>query len=360
MNSLSIETRVGAFVLMAVAVLSGFVLVLGDFSLGTGYRLFADFAYTGNLQPGAPVKVSGLRVGRVAGLHLLSSGSAPRAAATQNELGQSSTPVIRVDLALESVALPLLTETTRLAIGTQGLIGDAYVELSPGRGGAQLAEGSAVRGMDAPELHVLVLELARIVDALSLLAGSSAAAGAPGEASVTGVDQTSSSGAGDGGQVLSLVASLLREHKGELGQAISDAAVSARELRVVLGALHEATGAGQLHGLVDDMSSSAALARQQLPGLIGRFNAVLTTLDTLGSRAEHAVDPDALAAIVADARAAAQNLEALSREGRGIMNRVGRGEGTVGGLVTDPQIYDDLKELMRELKRNPWKVFWRD
>src|SRR2546427_6608878 len=31
-----------------------------------GFRLYADFGYAGALQPGAPVKLSGIRIGRVA------------------------------------------------------------------------------------------------------------------------------------------------------------------------------------------------------------------------------------------------------------------------------------------------------
>ena len=31
-----------------------------------------------------------------------------------------------------------------------------------------------------------------------------------------------------------------------------------------------------------------------------------------------------------------------------------------GGMVTDPQVYDDMKDLLRDLKKNPWKLMWRE
>ena len=31
-----------------------------------------------------------------------------------------------------------------------------------------------------------------------------------------------------------------------------------------------------------------------------------------------------------------------------------------GALLVEQQIYDDLKELVRDLKRNPWKFFWKE
>ena len=36
------------------------------------------------------------------------------------------------------------------------------------------------------------------------------------------------------------------------------------------------------------------------------------------------------------------------------------GRGTVGALLMDEEIYDDLQEMVRDLKHNPWKFFWRE
>ena len=33
---------------------------------------------------------------------------------------------------------------------------------------------------------------------------------------------------------------------------------------------------------------------------------------------------------------------------------------TVGALVMDEQLFDDLQELARDLKHNPWKFFWKE
>jgi hypothetical protein len=36
------------------------------------------------------------------------------------------------------------------------------------------------------------------------------------------------------------------------------------------------------------------------------------------------------------------------------------GKGTVGNLLSRDELYTDLRELIRDLKRNPWKVFWKE
>jgi phospholipid/cholesterol/gamma-HCH transport system substrate-binding protein len=64
--------------------------------------------------------------------------------------------------------------------------------------------------------------------------------------------------------------------------------------------------------------------------------------------------------MVKDIQNATSRLDAMTQDGQALLGMIQRGEGTVGGFVQDPQVYDDLKELMRDLKRHPWKMLWRD
>jgi phospholipid/cholesterol/gamma-HCH transport system substrate-binding protein len=43
-----------------------------------------------------------------------------------------------------------------------------------------------------------------------------------------------------------------------------------------------------------------------------------------------------------------------------IIANMEKGNGTVGQLLSDEEIYDDLKEFIRDLKRHPWKLIWED
>lgn len=40
--------------------------------------------------------------------------------------------------------------------------------------------------------------------------------------------------------------------------------------------------------------------------------------------------------------------------------RLKGGKGTAGALLARDELYDDLKEMVRDLKRNPWKFLWRE
>jgi phospholipid/cholesterol/gamma-HCH transport system substrate-binding protein len=43
-----------------------------------------------------------------------------------------------------------------------------------------------------------------------------------------------------------------------------------------------------------------------------------------------------------------------------MVTRIARGEGSIGALLKDDEIYDNLREMMRDLKQHPWKVLWKD
>src|SRR5262245_65545475 len=65
MNQRSIEVKVGVLILVALGLLGGFIVIMGGLSFEPTYTVFVDFENPGGLQAGAPVKIAGVKVGRV-------------------------------------------------------------------------------------------------------------------------------------------------------------------------------------------------------------------------------------------------------------------------------------------------------
>jgi phospholipid/cholesterol/gamma-HCH transport system substrate-binding protein len=42
-----------------------------------------------------------------------------------------------------------------------------------------------------------------------------------------------------------------------------------------------------------------------------------------------------------------------------ITQKIRSGSGSVGLLIQDDEIYDDLKDLLRDIKQHPWKLVWK-
>jgi phospholipid/cholesterol/gamma-HCH transport system substrate-binding protein len=49
----------------------------------------------------------------------------------------------------------------------------------------------------------------------------------------------------------------------------------------------------------------------------------------------------------------------MATDAQSMMARVKQGQGTAGALLKDEALYDDLSELVRDLKHNPWKILWK-
>jgi phospholipid/cholesterol/gamma-HCH transport system substrate-binding protein len=44
----------------------------------------------------------------------------------------------------------------------------------------------------------------------------------------------------------------------------------------------------------------------------------------------------------------------------GMVTDLRAGKGTAGALLVREEVYADLREMLRDLKRNPWKFFWKE
>ena len=65
-------------------------------------------------------------------------------------------------------------------------------------------------------------------------------------------------------------------------------------------------------------------------------------------------------AAIDDIAEIASRAKATAADAQAIVSHIRQGQGTVGALVMDEQLYDDIQELARDLKHNPWKFFWRE
>lgn len=116
MQSRAIELLVGLFVCLGIAAIFILTMRVSDVSSigGTpGYALKADFYNIGSLDTGAPVRMAGIRIGRVTNIHLDP---------------QTYEAVVVMHLQQEYK----LPKGSSAAILTSGLLGNQYVGVTPG------------------------------------------------------------------------------------------------------------------------------------------------------------------------------------------------------------------------------------
>ncbi|MCH8039777.1 MAG: outer membrane lipid asymmetry maintenance protein MlaD [Nitrospinae bacterium] len=125
-----LELAVGVFVVLGILSMGYLALKLGKLELVGGgyYDIHAEFSSASGLKPGAPVEIAGVQVGRVKTIGLIDS--------------QAS-----VTLALQS-GIEIYSDAIA-SIKSRGIIGEKFMELSPGGSGDLLRTGDTILDTEA-------------------------------------------------------------------------------------------------------------------------------------------------------------------------------------------------------------------
>ena len=113
--------------------------------LGAGYTVYVDYDYSGNLQEGAPVKVAGIKVGKVEEVHFWGGKKDPKTGKRVQ---------VRVDAWIEDSARDSIRRDAEFFVNTAGVLGEQYVEIVPGRDwdAPPLAPRTIVVGVNPPRV----------------------------------------------------------------------------------------------------------------------------------------------------------------------------------------------------------------
>jgi len=112
--------------------------------------------------------------------------------------------------------------------------------------------------------------------------------------------------------------------------------------------------------IVNNVDAVTQNLAQNTPGLMDDAKATLKSTrkltDALGSDEQQAKIKHALD----DTVSFLDKANAMANDGQAMIGHIRQGRGTVGALLMDEQLFDDLQEMVRDLKHNPWKFFWRE
>jgi len=139
-------------VVASLASAAVFAWLLGVFALpGQGITVDVLYHFAGGVEVGSPVRVSGVKVGRVEKIEFL--GGEQRAALPK----ETYLPSVKLNLSVSKQAAEILRDDSRFYINMAGIIGERYVEITPGtEAGKPLVNKSTLRGIDPPRIDQLL------------------------------------------------------------------------------------------------------------------------------------------------------------------------------------------------------------
>ena len=156
------EAKVGALVTSTVVIALGFAWLLGFKNpfLDQNY-FYVTYNFAGGIELGSHVRLSGIKVGKVEEIEFFAplpnqQVSVKEAGSADSESALAYTPV-RLKISVRKAALPGIRKNSRFYINLAGLIGERYIEITPGTiDSSQLLAGDTVAGVDPPRIDQLI------------------------------------------------------------------------------------------------------------------------------------------------------------------------------------------------------------
>lgn len=337
MDESRLELKVGLLALAALGIGVALVAVLAGLAGRDAFVFYADFAYAGGIPAGAPVKLAGVKVGRVDDVQLRGG--------VRDESGRPLP--VRLVVEIDRDKARLLRADAGAAVAMQGALGETYLELEPGQAAEPLAEGGSVRGQDPVRLDRVLAQFALVLEDASR-------DGALGRFLTEVAKLAEAANEVLGGQREEIVAAL-----SGLVELVDDGKGAVREIRVAARTANALLSDPKVTGMLSDLASASRAAQRELPAVLGDARELMRKLDaTVG-----ALDSDDMArvqSLLAKLDTTATQLQSVSTTAEALLVGLERGEGTAGRLVKDPMVYEDLRALLGDLKANPWKLVWKN
>lgn len=331
--------RVGVVALLALLGLIVLLVGMQRVGLRPSFMATVYFEHVGPLREGAEVQVAGRIIGKVMAISLV---PARRAASPEHPLAGRDGVAVHVRLQERFAHMAPLNGT--YFISAKGVLGERFLEIgAPSENqpyDRPLRAGDEVRGVDAPHLdRTLWRSYLSMQITQSFLSDI-----APQVRSLMRV-------------VGELSATLDQLGAGPKARAL---ATSLDELRAQARTVLAPWENGELtwSGLVATTERArSTLARTQALVAEIRERAAVAT-GTL-ARIEQQIPPE-LGDRIADTLATVERAIERTRQTMAtleqLMAMIERGQGTVGALLRDAELFDDAKSLGKMLKNNPWRV----
>jgi phospholipid/cholesterol/gamma-HCH transport system substrate-binding protein len=159
-TTMSQKTRIGLFTVTGLLILVAGIFIIGKKKniFGDTFHIYGTFNNVGGLQVGNNIRFAGINVGTVEDISIVSD------------------TMIRVDMVLQSKIKPFLKSTSFASIGSDGLMGDKLITITPGAANTVvLANGSRIITINPLDFDKSIAKLTKVAANAEIISGELAA-----------------------------------------------------------------------------------------------------------------------------------------------------------------------------------------
>lgn len=287
------EIKIGLFLAIALAIIMLFIFVVGDISTlfkKKGYPLYTYYDSVAGLEKKTVVRLAGVKVGYVQDIRLKGS---------QAEVEMSIDPEVKI------------SRDSQATLATLGLLGEKYVEIIPGEENRMAEPGDTIASLPAVGFDQLGLMLSSIGEEIK---GTSQAL-----RELLGEDET----------------------RGSLGETLENLSTFSSELTDFFSENKA------------NFTRSLENSRQAIQNFDQRADSVSKELEELIQIIKDTVEENRgqLKGNMEDINELISKIEEALRLLNESLERLNKGEGTLGKLIQDPELYERTEKAVGEIQK---------
>ena len=335
----SIEVKVGVLILVSLGILAAFVLIMGGLSFEKTYTIFVDFDNPGGLQSGAPVRVAGVKVGKVSELTFMGGKIDPKT---------NRRTLVRAKLSVEQRVKDSIHEDADFYVTTQGVLGEQFLAIEPGSPQKPvLAENSVVKGIDPPRLDLFLAKAYELLDTTM--------AGIRNNRELISDIATNTAG------LLKGLNTTLSDNRERINRTMANLeSLTAEANTLTVHARQQYVDNPKIQRTIDNIDHLSTDIRKDSGPMLKDAREALANLNRASKVVGGEQEQAQLKKAIEDVAQLAARANATAADAQSIVGHIKKGNGTVGSLIMDEAVYDDVQEMVRDLKHNPWKFLWRE
>jgi phospholipid/cholesterol/gamma-HCH transport system substrate-binding protein len=335
----SIEVKVGVLILVSLGILAAFVLIMGGLSFEKTYTLYVDFDNPGGLQTGAPVRVAGVKVGKVSELAFMGGKVDPKT---------NRRTLVRAKINVEARVKESIHDDADFYVTTQGVLGEQYLAIDPGSPQkGVLPEGSIVKGIDPPRLDLFLAKAYELLDTTMN--------GIRNNRELISDIATNTAG------LLKGLNTTLTDNRERINRTMANLESLTTEANTLtVHARTQYVDNPKIARTIDNIDRLSSDIQKDSGPMLKDARESLANLNRASKAVGGEEEQVKLKKTIEDVAQLAARANATAADAQAIVQHIKKGNGTVGSLVMDEAIYDDVQEMVRDLKHNPWKFLWRE
>jgi phospholipid/cholesterol/gamma-HCH transport system substrate-binding protein len=316
---MSKEAKVGIFVLLGVLVLTYFTFRISKFGgiAGKGYNLTVDFETAAGLEPKSNVKMAGVPIGKVASIQLV---------------GNNARLVLRID---PDVRIPV---DSMASIQTQGLLGEKYVEILPGKDTSRILppNGRITKTVPPANLDEIIRKVSEISEDLRKFTQtlSQTMGTEEGRKAISDIIQNVQ-------RTTEVLKTVIAGNEERLNRILANVDTLSADLKDI-----SSTNKEDLRATIANLRAFSETLKTEGPGLARKLAEMSEQVSgVVGENREN------IRVSIENLKSASAKLDNTLESASKVLDKIERGEGTLGKLVSDNTTITTLNDTLEGINR---------